>query len=270
MADVGANRDPQLKDSRQLSILVEDSVHIYRGVGVCVNAAGYATPMGDDSGSVFIGVAEEECDNTLTGHSQGGKRIRVALGGSAVFTKASAAQTDLGLPVYAGYDGTVVVAGGSTNKVFVGIITEIISTSLVRVQTKLAQAVPDATHYIYGTLTVGLKLAKIANGDIVTNFHAPCTGELVSMSAIVTDPATTASKLSTLNLEIGTTNADGGALDLTSANMTPLGAVVDASAITGHNSFAAGDHISVEASSTTAFVEGEIELVIVYRQLLQA
>ena len=270
MADVSANRDPQLKDSRELSILVEDNVHIYRGVGVCVNAAGYAHPMGDDSGSVFVGVAEEEVDNTLTGHAQGGKRVRVALGGSAVFTKATAAQTDLGLPVYAGYDGTVVVGGSSTNKVFVGIITEIISSSLARVQLKLAQAVPDATHYIYGTFNVHLKLAKLANGDIITNFHAPCTGELVSMSAIVTDPATTAAKLGTLNLEIGTTNVDGGALALTSANMTPLGAVVDATAITGNNSFASGDHISVEASSVTAFIEGEIELVIVYRQLLQA
>jgi len=270
MADVGANRDPQVKDGVILSVLVEDSVHIYRGVGVTLNAAGYATPMGDDAGAQFVGVALEECDNTLTGHAQGGKRVRVQTQVSAVFTKASAAQTDLGLPVYAGFDGTVVVAGGSTNKVFVGIITEIISTSLARVQLKLAQHVPDAVSYTYQTLTFHQNLASIADGDLMTNYHMPCTGELVAFSAVVLVAATTAAKLSTLNLEIGTTNVTGGALALTSANMTPKGAVVDGAAITGANSFAAQDHLSIEASSTTTFVEGEVLLVIVYRQLLQA
>ena len=269
MADVSANRDPQLKDSRELSILVEDNVHIYWGVGVCVNAAGYAAPMGDDSGVQFVGVALEECDNTLTGHAQGGKRVRVQTQGSAVFTKASAAQTDLGLPVYAGYDGTVVVAGGSSNKVFVGIITEIISSSLARVQLRLAQNVPDAVSYSYGVLTIPIVLATIA-ADTVTNLPLDFVGEIISVNAVTTVVASTAGKAASLNLEIDAVDLDGGVVALTTAGCDTLGKVVAGSAVTGHNAFTAAQTLSVEGSGITAFSQGEIVLVITYRCLLQA
>ena len=270
MADVSANRDPRIKEGKLLSILVEDNVHIYRGVGVCVNAAGYATPMGDDSGSVFVGVAIEEVDNTLTGHSQGGKRVRVSMPGNAVFTKSTAAQTDLGLPVYAGYDGTVVVAGSSTNKVFVGTIVEIISSSLARVQLKLAQNVPDGASYAYGMFGIPIKLDTIADGDIVTDLPLDFVGELISVNAFATVVASTASKLSSLHLEIGATPTTGGVVALTTGGLDALGEVVEGSAITGAAAFAASDVISVVAASTTTFIEGEILLVITYRCLLQA
>jgi len=270
MADVSANRDPQVKEGKLLSILVEDNVHIYRGVGVCANAAGYATPMGDDSGSVFIGVAIEECDNTLTGHTQGGKRVRVHMPGNAVFTKATAAQTDLGLPVYAGYDGTVVVAGSSSHKVFVGTIVEIISSSLARVQLKLAQNVPDSASYSYGMICIPIVLATIADGDIVTDLPLDFVGELISVNAVAKVVASTADKLSTLHLEIGAVAVTGGVVALTTAGLDTLGKVVAGSAISGANAFAATDTLSVVAASTTTFIEGEIVLVITYRSLLQA
>lgn len=108
-----------------------------------------------------------------------------------------------------------------------------------------------------------IPLAKLANGDIVTTFTPGFSGTIVGFGAIVSDPATTGSKAATLNLEIGTTNLTGGSLALTSANMTPLGAVVAATAITAANTFTATDTISIEASSVTAFVEGEINLYVV-------
>lgn len=107
-----------------------------------------------------------------------------------------------------------------------------------------------------------IDLAKIADGDLVTNYTPGFAGSIVKFSAIVTDPATTALKASTLNLEIGTTNVTGGSLALTSANMTPLGKVVDATAITAANTFSSTDTISIEAASTTAFVEGSVVLVV--------
>jgi len=270
MPDVSANRDPQIKAGEIQSYLVEDSVHIYRGVGVCVNSDGYATPMGDDSGSVFVGVAIEEVDNTLTGHSQGGKRVRVQMPGNAVFTKDTAAQTDLGLPVYAGYDGTVVVAGSSSHKVFVGTIIEIISSSLVRVQLKLAQNVPDGASYAYGQFCIPIVLATIADGDIVTDLPLDFVGELVSVNAVAIVAASTAEKLSTLHLEIGATPTTGGTVALTTGGLDTLGKVVAGAAITGAAAFAASDTLSVVAASTTTFIEGEIVLVITYRCLLQA
>jgi hypothetical protein len=97
----------------------------------------------------------------------------------------------------------------------------------------------------------------VANGDVLTNFTPGFPGRIVSVAFAIFDPVTTASKAATLNLEIGTVNLTGGVISLTSANCTPLGAVIAGTAITANNTFGATDTISVEASSVTAFVEGE-------------
>lgn len=111
-------------------------------------------------------------------------------------------------------------------------------------------------------VTFHYKLTSMADGDIITTYTPGFAGKITKFSALVTDPVTTASDLTTLNLEIGTTDLTGGALALTSANMTPLGAVVDSTAITAANVFSATDTISMEASATTAFAEGEIAVII--------
>jgi hypothetical protein len=112
-------------------------------------------------------------------------------------------------------------------------------------------------------LSIAVKLSKVADGDIVTDFIPGIAGTIKKVSFVVTDPATTAAKAATLNLEIGTTNLTGGVISLTSANCTPLGAVVDGTAITAGNTFTSSDSISVEASSVTAFQEGEGVLLVV-------
>lgn len=117
---------------------------------------------------------------------------------------------------------------------------------------------------VYETVHLGHhNLAEIADGNIVTGRKARYAGLVVGFFAQVSSPATTAAKASTLNLEIGGTNVTGGALALTSANMTPKGAIVEATAITANNAVVADDLVDVEAASTTAFVEGEIDLYMV-------
>ncbi|HWU92962.1 MAG TPA: hypothetical protein VN106_06905 [Sphingomicrobium sp.] len=113
-----------------------------------------------------------------------------------------------------------------------------------------------------------LKLAKIANGDLVTEIRPGIDGTIEYWEAVVSDPATTAAKLATLNLEIDTTNVTGGTLALTSANMTPLGAVVGNNP-TGANTLTRASKLSIEASSVTTFVEGEIELTLYIRPTSQ-
>lgn len=116
----------------------------------------------------------------------------------------------------------------------------------------------------YSTLSIPVKLAQLANGDIATNLLPGFAGTIESVQFLVTVPATTAAKAATLNLEIGSpgTNVTGGIVALTSANCTPLGNVVAGTAITAAKSFLSTDVISVEASSVTAFVEGEGVLVL--------
>lgn len=111
-------------------------------------------------------------------------------------------------------------------------------------------------------LSIPVTLSKLADGDIVTSFVPGFAGTITKMQLVVTDPVTTAEKLATLNLEIGSTNVTGGVLSLTSANCTPLGATIAATAITAANAFTATDLISVEAASVTAFVEGTGVLLI--------
>lgn len=115
-------------------------------------------------------------------------------------------------------------------------------------------------------LSFHFNLADIANGDLVTNLALGFAGRIVGLYAVVTKAASTAAKAATLNMEVGTTNLTGGSLALTSANMTPIGAVVAATAITAGNAFTAAENISLEAASVTAFIEGEIDVVVLIAQ----
>lgn len=112
-------------------------------------------------------------------------------------------------------------------------------------------------------LSIPVKLSKIANGDLLTEFTPGFPGRIVKVSFVIVDPVTTSDKVATLNLEIGSTNVSGGVLSLTSANCGTLGAVVNATTITENNVFDADDPISIEASGVTAFAEGEGVLLIV-------
>lgn len=70
-------------------------------------------------------------------------------------------------------------------------------------------------------------------------------------------PATTTSKLATLTLSTTAGAVTGGVMALTSANMTPTGAAVAATAISGANATGtAGQEVIITVSAVTAFVEG--------------
>jgi hypothetical protein len=121
------------------SFLVEDSVHIYKGALVVANNAGYAEPATNAVGKVLLGVAYEECDNTLTGHAQGGKSVRVIRGGQFQFTTADLVQADVGLKCYIEDDDTVNDAGTSTQGIVAGIVIGIVSATQVWVDTALGE-----------------------------------------------------------------------------------------------------------------------------------
>jgi len=111
-------------------------------------------------------------------------------------------------------------------------------------------------------------MADIADGDVVTTITPGYAGTIEKVYWIQGTPVTTASKASTLNLEIGTTNVTGGVISLTSATCTPIGTVIAGTAITANNTFDNDDTISVEAASTTAFIEGAGTIVMVCSQAM--
>lgn len=74
----------------------------------------------------------------------------------------------------------------------------------------------------------------------------------------VAKPATTASKLATATLQVNGVAATGGVISLTSANCTPMGAAVAASAaVTAGGTGTAGQTVEFALSAVTAFVEGD-------------
>ena len=107
------------------------------------------------------------------------------------------------------------------------------------------------------TITIPVYLSSVASGDVLTNYTPGFAGKLLSISFAVSKPATTASKAATLNVEIDTTDVTGGTVALTTASCDTLGELTAGSSITAANTFTAAQTISVEASSVTAFVEGE-------------
>ena len=133
-----APRDELRREDDLLAIPMMDNVVIYKGDLVLIDATGYARPVygTGTTADCFAGVAAETMDNTETGHATGLKSVRVWRTGSFIFTKASAAQTDVGIAVYtdvstAGTPTTVTTAASKAS--FVGMVSEYIDATHVRV-----------------------------------------------------------------------------------------------------------------------------------------
>lgn len=116
-------------------------------------------------------------------------------------------------------------------------------------------------------LTFAADLANIgAAGDVITDIRPGVAGKIEYFAFVMDKPVTTASKLASFNLEIGTTDLTGGVIALTSALATPRGKVIASTDITGNNAIGAGDVLSIEASAVTAFSEGTGTFVIRIRR----
>lgn len=123
MTQLAKNKDVPIKVGDVESFLVEDNVRIYKGALVCLNAAGYLVPAADSANFTLAGIAYEECDNTLTGHAQGGKSCRVQRGVIAKVVATSITQAMLGEMMYVVDDQTVDDAVG-TNAIKAGTLVD--------------------------------------------------------------------------------------------------------------------------------------------------
>lgn len=243
------------------------------GLSGIAMATGMLTPWADTIGLRFRGLAldgqttskEVEGDGTQVPANQ----MRVDESGVIlrdVTVTGSSAATQHGDPVYCTTDNYMDAT--LTPTINVGPFARILrwktgTTCDIQVLTPEQALRADVVH----VLEIPCDLATIADGDLVTGLDLPAGAAIIGFQALVLTPATTAAKASTLNLELGTTNLTGGSLALTSANMTPKGAIVSASAITAGNVAQPGDDLSIEAAGTTAFVEGSILLRVLYRVL---
>jgi len=106
------------------------------------------------------------------------------------------------------------------------------------------------------TLCVPVALANVSAADVVSAMRPGVDGYIENLEWIQGTPVTTGSKLATLSAKIGSTAVTGGAVALTSALCTPLGARVAGSQVTAANRITKKDSLSIVAASVTAFAEG--------------
>lgn len=120
-----------------------------------------------------------------------------------------------------------------------------------------------------GVTTVALfvNLADIAAADLLTGYTPGYRFALLGVAAAVEKPASTAAKAATLTPKISGVAVTGGVLALTSANMTPQGAVLNGTAVTGANVGSATSTISITGSAVTAFVEGSAWIMLKVQNL---
>jgi len=122
------------QDGLLVSVKVKGTTTIYKGALLVDKGNGYAEPGTDGSSYVFLGVAAEDADNSSG--SDGDIRVRVYKTGVYQYAKASAAQTDLGTPMYIHDDNTV--GGSSTNSILAGYCADIVNASTVKLRIDLA------------------------------------------------------------------------------------------------------------------------------------
>ena len=263
MTALSADRQVERYEGEIIALTVKTGTTIYKGSLVNVDATGYAVPAADAASVVFMGVAMEG--------GTAGQTIRVYRRGIFQFAiPATATIADVGQRVYVADSATVTKTVG--NGVYVGKIVRVASATSVWVDLE-SGAPAIGTIYDRSILSIPIKLKNLANGDVVTEYIPGFAGLIEKVSFVVTDKATTADKTAKLNLEIETTNVTGGEITLSSAaggNALTMGKVADGTAITAANVFTETQKISVEASSVTAFVEGEGVLLIVLKHATAA
>lgn len=249
MTTLAANtpRAWELGDHNDLPIIAADI--IYQGAAVGDNASGYMRPL--VSGDPFRGFALEECKNASG--SAGDKNVKLLTKGKVQLSVTSLAITDVGRPVYASDDNTFALAGIGS---YIGHVRRYVSSGV-----GIVEFDADGPEEIV-IVSIPITLAELANGDVVTTYTPGFNGRVKALDFVTHDPVTTGAKLSTLNAEIGTTNITGGTVALTSAACTPLGKIVAGAAITALAGFKDTDTISIEAASTTTFIEGDGVLLI--------
>lgn len=246
------------------SYLVDNTVELFAGSLVGLDASGHLDKWSDTVGHRFVGLLLESAtgDTSATPKVEG----KVDESGYTIMsaTVGSLAQTDVNAPVYCSTDNPADFTLAPTANVGpVGRVVRYISSGVGDVQlfTPAEAAGRSGLAGIY-FVPFYIPLATVTAADVVTSFTPGHRFRVVSTAAHVNTVVTTGGDGATLNLEIGTTNLTGGEVVLTSANCTPLGARVAGAAITAANVGSATDTLSVEASAVTSFAEGAVTLYV--------
>lgn len=128
MANQTVKRDPKFKIFDLKTYKMKSSTTLFAGALVCVNTDGWAVKGVNTSNFRCVGVAVED---RKSGSTDGDTEVQVRTTGEFQFTAAAMTQADVGEKVYISDDQTITKTTG--NNVLVGVISEFISATSVRV-----------------------------------------------------------------------------------------------------------------------------------------
>ncbi len=131
MTALTAAGNRQFKVGTVSEVSLAASTTIYKGAGVCTNAAGFAVPASDTAALVTIGVAEETVDNSAG--SAGDLTCKVRRGAVHLFDTDSdlgQASVNTSIAMWAD-DNALDVAANLTNDIVAGKVIEYVSSSQV-------------------------------------------------------------------------------------------------------------------------------------------
>ena len=135
MAALTSNTIRDKRDGEYIRVPVAASTHIYRGAMVALDSNKYLVPAADTAGLVFVGIAEEEADNSSG--SNGDLYCLVWRGPFKVNSAATEAQSSMGGTRYAADYQTV--NSTTTYSAEVGKVIEVECSSVVWID-------PTSTH----------------------------------------------------------------------------------------------------------------------------
>jgi hypothetical protein len=180
---LSANTEVARKSGNIQSFPVEDNVHIYKGAHVNINASGYVQPATDATALKYAGIAYEECDNTLVGHAQGGKDVRVEIEGRFLLVATGMAQTSVGQFCYVSSDASVALT--STYSIPVGKVVEYVASTSVWVEVKKEVAFLTNPTNRFAAIVTKTADYVVLVGDSGTTFGIATDGKKFTLPATV-------------------------------------------------------------------------------------
>lgn len=135
---LSANRELKFFASQELIELpVDAAVNIYKGALVGHNSStGFVRPL--VAGDAFVGVAFKQADNTITGNTAGGIKVRMHQAIDIVHALTGILNTDIGKIAYASADGTLTLTATANSRV--GRVVAVEATDVARVR-----CIPDVS-----------------------------------------------------------------------------------------------------------------------------
>lgn len=131
---LSADREVTAFTSQELIDLpVDDNVTIYKGAFVGRNrSTGYVRAL--TAGDEFLGVAYQQADNTVSGHTAGGITVRLHQALDIVHALTGITNADIGKDVYASDDETLVLTPTGNSRIGRIVAVEATNTARIRCQ----------------------------------------------------------------------------------------------------------------------------------------